>query len=501
MAKSKSPTAGYAIAAAMRHRPSFAAGACTHTGSATAAGTTSSAAVAGHIGHTSVRSSGFELCGCGRAGCLETVASGTALARQATAAFGKTMDSRTLIELARCDPLAERILVRAASSLAEAIANAHITLDLQRVVVGGSVGLAAGMLARIQTALERYPPLFQAPLVAARLGADSGLIGAALWAEQQGVRTSGCAQVSESMECGLPPEHLASLTELGLISELQKDFMNVYKDAPIDIQAVAAEVFATLDTGRQIEPFSARIGGFGLDDAYRVTAAVRKMRETRGELPVGRKIGFTNRTIWSEYNVYAPIWGYLYNRTVHHLAEIGDTFSVANLVEPRIEPEIVFSLAEAPTPDMDERTLLASVDWVAHGFEIVQSIFPGWRFAAPDTVAAFGLHGALLIGPPHPIAPRAEHWSRALSTFAIDLKCDDKPVAHGHASNVLGGPVSSLRHLVELLSRDRINPPLAAGEIVTTGTLTRALPVAPGETWTTELTGISLDSIRVRFVS
>ena len=276
--------------------------------------------------------------------------------------------------------------------------------------------------------------------------------------------------------------------------------MNLKKNAPIDLQAVANEVFVTLGTGRQIEPFSSRIREFDLDDAYRVTAVVRKMREGRGELSVGRKIGFTNRTIWSEYNVYAPIWGYIFDRTVYHLSDIGDTFSIANLVQPRIEPEIVFRLAEAPAPDMDEKTVLASIDWVAHGFEIVQSIFPGWQFAAPDTVAAFGLHGALLIGPRHPVAGRTEHWSQALSTFEIDLKRNDTAVAHGCASDVLGGPVSALRHLVEVLSRDRINPPLTVGEIVTTGTLTRALPVAAGETWTTELIGIPLDNIRVRFV-
>jgi hypothetical protein len=49
------------------------------------------------------------------------------------------------------------------------------------------------------------------------------------------------------------------------------------------------------------------------------------------------------------------------------------------------------------------------------------------------------------------------------------------------------------------VTRDQVNPPLAAGEIVTTGTLTRALPVSVGETWTTELTGVALDGICVRF--
>src|SRR6202048_4347647 len=192
-------------------------------------------------------------------------------------------------------------------------------------------------------------------------------------------------------------------------------------DAPINIQAFATEAFATLNTGRQISPFSSRLSSFHLEDAYRVTTAVRQMREARGEMPVGRKIGFTNRTIWAEYNVYEPIWGYVYNRTVHNLAEIGDTFSLVGLAEPRIEPEIVFKLAAAPAPGMDEGALLANIDWVAHGFEIVQSIFPGWKFSAPDTVAGFGLHGALLIGPRHSIAADAKDWSRTLSTFEIDL--------------------------------------------------------------------------------
>jgi 2-oxo-3-hexenedioate decarboxylase len=266
-----------------------------------------------------------------------------------------------------------------------------------------------------------------------------------------------------------------------------------------EITAVASEALAALDGGHQIAPFSARLSAFGLEDAYRVTAAVRKMREARGELPVGRKIGFTNRTIWAEYRVYGPIWGYVYNRTVHNLSETDDTFSLVGLAEPRIEPEIVFKLAVAPTPGMDEGALLASIDWVAHGFEIVQSIFPGWKFSAPDTVAAFGLHGALLIGPRHSIAAHAEDWARTLATFEIDLKRDGTVVDHGHATNVLGGPVSALRHLIYMLAPDQINPPLAAGEIVTTGTLTRAFPISAGEAWTTEPMGVALDGICVRF--
>jgi 2-keto-4-pentenoate hydratase len=53
---------------------------------------------------------------------------------------------------------------------------------------------------------------------------------------------------------------------------------------------VAGEAFAVLHTGDQISPFSARFSGFNLEDAYRVTAAIRQMREERGEIQMGRKI-------------------------------------------------------------------------------------------------------------------------------------------------------------------------------------------------------------------
>ncbi len=268
---------------------------------------------------------------------------------------------------------------------------------------------------------------------------------------------------------------------------------------PSDVQAIAAEAAGLLGTGRQVAPFSSRYDGFGMDRAYRVTAAVRVMREARGERPLGRKIGFTNRTIWAEYNVHAPIWGYVYDRTVHDLATAGAEFSLAGLAEPRIEPEIIFGLARAPEPGMDGQALLGCIDWVAHGFEIVQSIFPDWSFVAPDTVAAYGLHGALLIGPRHWMGSRPAAWQHDLSDFEIDLFRDGVLVDRGRAANVLDGPVFALRHLVEVLADDPDNPPLAAGEIVTTGTLTRAFPVKSGEVWTTMLNGVHLEGARLGF--
>ena len=268
----------------------------------------------------------------------------------------------------------------------------------------------------------------------------------------------------------------------------------------MDIQDIAKEVFAVLGTGRQIAPFSKASPDFGLEEAYRVTAAVRAAREAGGERAIGRKIGFTNRTIWAEYGVYAPIWGYVYDRTARDLSSDALQVSLKGLAEPRIEPEIVFGLAAPPAPGMDERQLIRCIDWIAHGFEIVQSIFPNWSFRAPDTVAAYGLHGRLFIGPRHSAASRRDEWARELSRFEIDLFRNGALMDHGVAANVLDGPLFALRHLAETLAQDPQSPPLAAGEIVTTGTLTRAFPVAAGEEWSTTLTGVPLEGARIRFV-
>jgi 2-oxo-3-hexenedioate decarboxylase len=48
-----------------------------------------------------------------------------------------------------------------------------------------------------------------------------------------------------------------------------------------------------------------------------------------------------------------------------------------------------------------------------------------------------------------------------------------------------------------VLDKDRRNPPLSTGEIVTTGTLTRAFPVLSGEVWSTEITGYNLPGLSV----
>ena len=261
-------------------------------------------------------------------------------------------------------------------------------------------------------------------------------------------------------------------------------------------ERTANELLALLGTGRQRSDIAVP----DMVAAGRIVARVRALREARGERVVGRKIGFTNTTIWAAYGVAGPMWNYVWNTTVQ-TAEGGHArVDLAGLPEPRIEPEVVLHLSRAPQPGMDEAALLACVDRVAHGCEVVQSPVPGWRFTAAQSAAAFGLHGRLVVGSWHEVENDRDGWRARLSDFGVSLKRQDEVVDTGHARNVLGGPLSALRYLVETIAGDALGEPLRAGEIVTTGTLTDAHPVAPGERWNTEFQGIALGGLHLHFV-
>lgn len=250
---------------------------------------------------------------------------------------------------------------------------------------------------------------------------------------------------------------------------------------------VVERILAAADGGPAIRPITDADPLFDVERAYEALAALHARRIGQGWRPVGRKIGFTNRTIWPRYGVFRPMWSHVWDRTVTHAASDAASLDVSRLHEPRIEPEIVLGLASPPPAQGDARSILDSVAWIAAGFEIVHSIFPGWKFRAPDCTAAFGLHGLLVVGTPVPVAPGdRDRLAAMLPSFTVTLRRSGTVVDTGVGANVLDGPAHALAYLRDVLASQPRSPPLAAGELVTTGTITDAWPVARGETWTSD---------------
>jgi 2-oxo-3-hexenedioate decarboxylase len=268
---------------------------------------------------------------------------------------------------------------------------------------------------------------------------------------------------------------------------------------PLDTAGIAREIKRAQDSVVQIEPLTDLFPNFDLPAAYAVARRVCDARRLEGFTTVGRKIGFTNSSLWDTYGVREPIWGYMYDRTVVHLPAREAICSLREFAEPKIEPEIVFGLRSVPEPGADSAVLLRSIEWVAHGFEIVQSHFPGWKFRAPDTVADGGLHGSLVVGPRQPLAQLSTNLVASLESFSLTLLRDDVPMEVGRGSNVLGSPLAALSHLFSVLAEQSESDRLRPGDIVTTGTVTSAYSIKGGEVWRSELRGIPLPGLTIRF--
>jgi len=249
--------------------------------------------------------------------------------------------------------------------------------------------------------------------------------------------------------------------------------------------SAAAALLAAYDAAALCTRPSVQEPAFDLRAAFATADELRRLRIARGERPLGYKIGFTNRSIWQRYGVHQPIWGPVWDSTTALLDGAEARVSLRGLSQPRLEPEVVFGFARAPRAGMSLAELHGCLDWVAHGFEIVHTHCDGWRFTAADTVADAALHGRLFVGPRVPVAA----WPTLgadLAALEMVLHCDGREIDRGRGENVLGGPLTALRLWIDAMAEHTPGWRVQAGDVVTTGTITDAWPLAAGQRWASQ---------------
>jgi 2-keto-4-pentenoate hydratase len=258
--------------------------------------------------------------------------------------------------------------------------------------------------------------------------------------------------------------------------------------------SLAEQLLQAGDRGSLMPRPSAHDPGFDLRAAFAVADELRRLRIARGERPLGYKIGFTNRSIWDRYGVHQPIWGPVWDSSTALLDGSSATLALAGLSQPRLEPEIVFGFASTPRAGMNSSELQHCLDWVAHGFEVVHTHFKGWRFSAADTVADFALHGRLRVGPRVPVRGWAT-LAADLAALQVQLLCDGTQVDRGQGALVLDGPLNALRLWVDAMAEVTPGWTIRPGDVVTTGTITDAWPLRPGQRWQTRLSDARLSAL------
>lgn len=270
--------------------------------------------------------------------------------------------------------------------------------------------------------------------------------------------------------------------------------------ATLDLPLLAHRVKAAQDRCHALDPITSQHADFDLPAAYELAHLIHQQRLEEGAVPVGRKLGFTNADMWPLYGVHEPVWGYVYDRSVVHLPPGPAVCSLGRFMDPKIEPEIVVHFRSAPPVGAGLAEILDAIDWVAHAFEVVQSHYPAWKFRAPDAVANLAMHATLLVGPPQPVQALGSDLIARLESFSVALSCGAEVREVATGAKVLGSPLAAVAHLIAVLAKQPQYVPLQAQELLTTGTITTAHSIRPGETWRTRLEGIGLPDLCVEFV-
>jgi 2-keto-4-pentenoate hydratase len=267
-----------------------------------------------------------------------------------------------------------------------------------------------------------------------------------------------------------------------------------------DVETLARELQSASETGAMVPvPPSAR-PGFDLDQAYEVESTLKQWRIAGGHRAVGRKVGYANKAMWRVLKLETLVWAHMYDDTVHQASGNSATLSVPHPRSLKIEPEIVFGLKQPITSEaVDTASALAATDWLAFGFEIIDCPFPDWKFQPGDFVASFGLHAALVIGERiHIDSQMIPGLVDQLAQFKVRMLKNGEVVEEGGSKNCLRSPALCLAELARAIVRRFPAEPLAAGEIISSGTLTSGHLTEAGDRWTAEIEGLPLPSLTLQ---
>ena len=274
----------------------------------------------------------------------------------------------------------------------------------------------------------------------------------------------------------------------------------------IDIHTLALELVAAYAERRPLAVPPSTRDGLDLTTAYAVEGELVRMRREAGRTTTGVKVGFANKAVWRVMKLDTLVWAHIYDDTVRYANANEATLSLAQMISPKIEPEIVFKMKSPLAPGVtDAATALEAVEWLALGFEIIDCPYADWKFQPADFVAAYGLHAALVVGDPLIVTPsHIPALAEQLPTFKVRLAKNGDVVDEGLGRNSLRSPALCLAELATAMSRASATQdgtePLAAGDLVSSGTLTESTLIQRGAMWTASVEGIDLPTLTLSLV-
>lgn len=233
------------------------------------------------------------------------------------------------------------------------------------------------------------------------------------------------------------------------------------------------------------------LGGFELSvaDAYRIQLINIERRVGAGRRIVGQKVGLTSQAMQRMMGVDQPDFGHILDDMVLHN---GADCRAADLIAPRVEPEIAFVLAKKLRgPGVTRADVIAATSYVTPAIEIIDSRIAGWKISLADTIADNASSARIILGETRIAADSCD-----LGKVQMELEKNGVAVENGIGAATLGHPAEAVAWLANRLSD--FGKELEAGGLVMPGALCRAIDVVSGDVVTARFN--HLGAVTVRFV-
>jgi 2-keto-4-pentenoate hydratase len=210
-------------------------------------------------------------------------------------------------------------------------------------------------------------------------------------------------------------------------------------------------------------PVEGKNGGYSVElaGAYRIQQA-----SEGGRVLKGYKFGLISPAKQQQMGIDTPLYGRIYADMLRQ-----NWISLADFVQPRVEPEIAAVLRDSISPNANADVVAQSVGGYFLGVDVLDSVWRDYKFTAPEVVADNTSGGGFLL---------AGRMSEHIEHGMLRLYLNGELQTEGH-TDALGDPIQRLQWLAQQVGG------LSAGMIVFFGSPAAAVPAKPG---TLEIVGI-----------
>jgi 2-keto-4-pentenoate hydratase len=253
------------------------------------------------------------------------------------------------------------------------------------------------------------------------------------------------------------------------------------------IESISRDLYSAERDRRTLRPITETYPEIDIDTAYKIQLGLIQLKDADGEKIVGKKIGLTSKAMQKMLNVDQPDYGHIFDNMV---LQDGVVFRVAELIQPKIEPEIAFILdREIKGPGVTPMQVLAATRFVVPALEIIDSRIEGWRIKLCDTIADNASSARVVLGS----SPKRVD-ERDLKLVGMILEKNGDIVQTGAGGAVLGHPAVAVAWLANAVGQFGVS--LNAGDIIMPGALCGAVDVGAGDLLQASFDGLGTVSVR-----